>query len=304
MTMPHPSLLPGDGELSLLHEPLALAAFRGWNDGAATATNALRYLRGQWGAAEVASTDPDRFYDLTVARPNRRIVNGEQVLRWPSVRFYSGRPPGAARDVLTIAGREPALRWREFTEVIASVLEAVGARKILLVGTRSALVPHTRPAAVVLSDGSEYFEQLLGLTSEPRSAYQGAIGVGTALLLALRERGIDVARLTVLVPSYIGGGPNPRAVLALVEVLGRALGSPASLDALRQQVEAFNDQVANVIAGVENPAELRTQIEQMERAYDAQPRTVERSDLPQSDELFRHVEQILREGLEPDQDQP
>ena len=190
MTLPHPSLLPLDGQLTALRDPIALAAFWGWNDGGATATSAIRYLREDWEATEVARVDPDRFHDLSVARPRLRRVDGEPVLRWPGARIHAASPRGADHDIITIAGREPALRWREFSEAVANVLEAVGARHLLLLGSRGARTPHTRPAPVGL-EGSEYFEQLLRLESDGRGGYQGRTGINTVLLLALRERGID-----------------------------------------------------------------------------------------------------------------
>jgi predicted ATP-grasp superfamily ATP-dependent carboligase len=300
MTLPHPSLLPLDGQLTALRDPIAIAAFWGWNDGAATATNAIRYLRKDWNAAEVARVDPDRFHDLSVARPRLRRVDGEPVLRWPGVRIHVASPQGADHDVITIAGREPALRWREFSEAVASVLEAVGARTLLLLGSRHALTPHTRPAPVGLSEGSEYFEQLLRLESSGRGGYQGPTGINTMLMLALRERGIDVARLTVRVPSYINAGPNPRAVLALVEVLDRAFGSVTRLGALSQQVEAFEQRMAKALAEAHNGTELKAQIAEMERQYD----DARGDELPEPNELLGDLEQMLREHRDQNPDTP
>ncbi len=304
MTLPHPSLLPLDGQLPALRDPIALAAFWGWNDGGATATRAIRYLREDWDATEVARVDPDRFHDLSVARPRLRRVDGEPVLRWPGARIHVASPHGGDHDIVTIAGREPALRWREFSEAVASVLEAVGARHLLMLGSRGAPTPHTRPAPVGLSEGSEYFEQLLGLESNGRGGYQGPTGINTVLLLALRERGIDVARLTVRVPAYITGGPNPRAVLALVELLDRALGSGTRLGALSQQVEAFDEQMEKAFTEVEHPIELREQIAEMERQYDEAHGGSDGEDLPEPNELLDAVEQMLQEQRDRDADTP
>ena len=303
MTLPHPSLLPLDGQLTALRDPIALAAFWGWNDGGATATSAIRYLREDWEATEVARVDPDRFHDLSVARPRLRRVDGEPVLRWPGARIHAASPRGADHDIITIAGREPALRWREFSEAVANVLEAVGARHLLLLGSRGARTPHTRPAPVGL-EGSEYFEQLLRLESDGRGGYQGRTGINTVLLLALRERGIDVARLTVRVPAYINAGPNPRAALALIELLDRAFGSGTRLGALSQQVEAFDEQMEKAFAEVENATGLRAQIAEMERQYDEGHGDSDSDELPQPNELLDDLERMLREQRDLDPDTP
>jgi hypothetical protein len=300
MALPHPALRPLDGEITRLRDPIAIAAFWGWNDGGATATSAIRYLREDWGATEVAHLDPDRFFDLTVTRPRRRIVDGESVTRWPGVRFYVASPPGFERDVLFISGREPSLRWGEFVEAVASVLDAVGAKTLLLLGSRGALVPHTRPAPVGLADAGAGLETLLGLTSEGAGRYQGPTGVNTVLLLEMRKRGLEVGRLTVRVPSYIAVGPNARAVQALVEVLDRALGGGTRMGELGMQVDAFEEQIARAINDVEKPAELRAQILEMERVYDeappVAPSTPEGAEaLPEADALLDDLEQMLRE---------
>jgi len=304
MPLPHPSLLPHDGQLPSLSDPIALAAFWGWNDGGASATSAIRYLREAWDATEVARVDPDRFHDLSMARPRVRRVDGEPVLRWPGARVHVASPPGSAHDIVMIAGREPALHWQEFSELVASVLEAVGAQHLLLLGSRGAHTPHTRPAPVGLAEGSEYFAQLLRLESDGRGRYQGPTGINTVLLLALRERGIDVARLTARVPSYINTGPNPRAVLALVEQIDRALGSGTRLGSLSQQIEAFDEQMEKALAEVENATEIRAQIAEMERQYDEALGDSNGDDLPEPNELMGDIERMLREQRDQDPHTP
>jgi len=301
MALPHPALQPADGEFERLRDPIAIAAFWGWNDGGATATSAIRYLREDWGATEVAHIDPDRFFDLTVTRPRRRLVNGESVTRWPGVRFYVASPPHLERDILFISGREPSLRWHEFVEAVASVLETVGAKTLLLLGSRGALVPHTRPAPVGLADAGAGLEGLIGLTSDGPGRYQGPTGINTVLLLEMRKRGIEVGRLTVRVPSYIAVGPNARAVQALVEVLDRALGGGTRMGELSMQVSAFDEQIGRAINDVEKPADLRAQILEMERTYDESPPVTSSQpepsggELPAADELLNDLERMLRE---------
>ena len=75
------------GQLSSLRDPVVLAAFWGWGDTTGSALGALRYLRNAWQANEVATVDPDRFYDLSVTRP-RRVVE-------PTARLRAGPAPGS-----------------------------------------------------------------------------------------------------------------------------------------------------------------------------------------------------------------
>ena len=52
-----------------LAEPIAVAAFEGWNDAGDAASNAVDHLREVWDATPVAEIDPDPYYDFQVNRP-------------------------------------------------------------------------------------------------------------------------------------------------------------------------------------------------------------------------------------------
>jgi predicted ATP-grasp superfamily ATP-dependent carboligase len=155
-----------------------------------------------------------------------------------------------------------------------------------------------------VSESSEYFEQLLDLESSGGGRYQGPTGINSVLLHALREIGIDVARLTVRLPSYISTGPNPRAVLALVETLDRALGSRVQLGPLSQQVEAFDEQAESALAKLENGTELRSEIAEMERRYDDERGDSDTEELPLTNELLDDLDRMLREQRDQDPDAP
>ena len=289
------------GELSGLREPLVIGALWGWSDGSGTAMATVRYIRQEWRGTEVANVDPDRFYDLTVARPRVRMRNGERVIRWPGTRFHVATPTGSSRDVVLVSGREPSLAWREYVAVVADFMQTIGSRHFIALGSRPAMVPHTRPAPVLLGDADPYFEELTGLTSES-SQYQGPTGIQTVLMLHLRALGMSTARLTAVVPGYINTGPNPRAILGLVERLDRALGSRTSTDGLISEIGVFDEQTTGALGQVADPEALRDQIRQMEEAYDSsQPEPTPADpdapapELPTSDEILEGIESFLRQ---------
>ncbi len=294
------------GELPGMREPLVIAAFWGWSDNSGTAMGTIRYLRETWGAAEVATADADRFYDLTVARPRIRREGGEPIIRWPGTRFHLAHPPGSTRDIVLLAGREPSLRWREYAEVVGEFMSMTGAKHFLAMGSRPAPVPHTRPAPVQLGDSDEYFERLFGLTTE-RSRYEGPTGIQTVLLQDLRERGMVTGRLTALVPGYLNVGPAPRAKVALAETLDRAVGSRTHIEPLYAEIDAFERRVEQATSQLENPQQLHDQVSELEAQYDAQT-PADRSDipdgeLPSSGELLQGIEDMLRRGRS-DDDRP
>ncbi len=286
------------GELPSLRDPLALVALWGLGDGTGSALGAVRHLREKWAADEVAAVDPDRFYDLTVARPRRVQQGDDYLIRWPGVRFYAGHPPRAPRDVLLISGREPHLRWRDFTDAVASFLDEAGAREVVVLTSRPAAVPHTRPAPVTLTDADPAFEQLLGERSEP-SSYQGPTSMATALVVALRGRGLRTGRLAALVPDYVNFGPNPQAVLALAHSVDVLLGTDTDAEAVVASMPPFNEQVDQAISGEPKESEIRAHIAELEERYDRERDSTTPSDteseLPSSNDLLRGIEELLRD---------
>lgn len=291
--------------LERLENPLVIGAFRGWHDGTGSAVAAIRYLRTDWGASEVADLDPDRYYDLTVARPHVQLQGTERIIRWPGTRFYVAPSVPGGRDVVLLAGREPSLAWRGYCEAIGDVMQALGASEFVALGSRPALVPHTRPAFVGLADADPAFESLFQLESMP-TGYQGPTGIQTVLALHLRSLGMRTARLTVRIPSYVTAGPNPKAALALVERIDAATGRRTSLGALRGSVTAFEQQTEAALDQLENAGQMRGQINEMERVYDeSQPAAKVdggAAELPSTESLIGDIEALLREqrhGPEP-----
>jgi hypothetical protein len=281
-----------------LNDPIVIGAFRGWHDGTGSAVAAIRYLRTQWDAHEVADLDPDRYYDLTVARPHVQLRGDERIVRWPGTRFYVAPHVEGARDVVLLAGREPSLAWRSYCEAIGDVMRQLGANTFIALGSRPALVPHTRPALLGLADADPAFESLFGLEAN-RTGYQGPTGIQTVLGLHLRGEGVRTARLTVRIPSYVTAGPNPMAALALVEKLDLATGRQTSLRALRGNVIEFERQTEAALDQLDNPGQMRAQIADMERAYDEIAPTptpaARETELPSTESLIGDIEALLRE---------
>lgn len=297
----HPSVRLSATELRPLDTPLVIGAFRGWHDGTGTAVAAIRYLRTEWQAVEVANLDPERYYDMTVARPHVQLRNDERIIRWPGTRFYVAPSVAGARDVVLLAGREPSFAWRNYCDALADVMTALGAKQFLALGSRPALVPHTRPSGTGLTDADESLTELLHMEPTP-ATYQGPTGIHTVLAVRLREAGIDAARLTARIPSYVTAGPNPKAVLALIEQIDRATGRQTSLGSLRGSVMAFEQQTETALDQLENPRQMRAQISEMERVYDESERerpavSPDRGaeELPSTESLIGDIEALLRE---------
>ena len=299
----HEALLPLE-ELAPLRDPVLIAAFSGWGDMGGAAVATVDYLIEQWNARLIAEIDPQPFYDFTVQRPRVRLEGDERVTDWPANRFYLAQPPGADRDFVLLAGIEPSLRWRTFTEVVAELMRAVGATTSITLGAQPAAVPHTRPLPVTLSASDPSFEEQFSLKA-PASRYQGPTGIVGVMNLHHRSLHWRNASLWAMVPHYLTMGPSPHAAITLIKTLDHGFHTSTALGPLDDRAEMFAVQVREAM---DQSADAEGYVRQLEEQYDSSPPEVPGAaqdpragggELPASEDLIGDLERFLRERREP-----
>jgi PAC2 family len=210
-------------DLAPLSHPFLLVALTGWFDAAGAATTALSHLTTS--AVTVGEIDPDPFYDFTQERPTIDIDGGDvREVRWPANRFQAVRT-GRRNDLVVLAGVEPHLSWRTYTECILRVVERLRGEVVVTVGATADPVPHTRVPPVVGSTASPEMARRLGLS---KPTYQGITGLVGVLHAELEKVDRPTVSLRVGVPHYLTHAEHPLAVSALLRHLGGVLDT--SLD--------------------------------------------------------------------------
>ncbi len=269
----------------LLHQPVVIAAFEGWNDAGDAATTAARYLVDRWDAELVADIDPEEFYDFTSTRPEVRLDDdGAREIVWPATEIHAGSIPGAEQDVLVIIGTEPQLRWRTYCGELTEVAQELGARLCLTLGALLAEVPHTRPTPIV---GTAYDADVVeGLTLQ-QSQYEGPTGIVGVLHDAWRQAGLRSASLWATVPAYVPGAPSPKAALALVERAAAMLQTWVPTTDLEIASASYERQVSELVDADEETA---TYVQSLEERHDIDPGA-----LPTAESIAEEVERFLRE---------
>jgi predicted ATP-grasp superfamily ATP-dependent carboligase len=119
-----------------------------------------------------------------------------------------------------------------------------------------------------------------------RSNYQGPTGIVGVLHDACRRAEMPAASVWAGTPYYLGGTPNPKTALGLLDALDDALGLALNLTEMRAVAEEFEKQVSAAVP--ENP-ELRERIEMLERRYDEQPQ-----EFPPAGTIIADLENFLR----------
>ena len=149
--------LTWEGDLPQLRSPVLVCAFRGWNDAAAAASTALAAIADSLDAELIARIDPEEFFDFQSTRPTITLERGPDPPHRVAARTTSiaARVPSADRDLVLLDGTEPNLRWRTFSETIATAADALGVEMVITLGALIAEVSHTLPVPIT------------GLASEP-----------------------------------------------------------------------------------------------------------------------------------------
>ena len=285
-----------EAEPQRLRSPVLVCAFAGWNDAAGAATTALTTAADALDAEMIAQVDPEEFFDFQANRPTISLTEGQtREIEWPGNVLLTATPAGAERDLILLAGTEPNLRWRTFSEGLAETADGLGVEMVVTLGALIADVAHTLPVPITgLASDDEMVERL----DLQRSNYEGPTGVVGVLHDACNRRGIPSASLWAAVPHYVAAVPNPKAALALLRRLEGLTGVAVEASGLEEESESFERQVSNAVSA--NP-EIQELVQRLESDQAEQLDFGE--DLPSGEALAQDFERFLRQrGSDPPAD--
>ena len=280
--------LQWEAEPPHLRSPVLVCAFAGWNDAAGSATAALTTAAESLDAELIAQIDPEEFFDFQANRPTISLSEGmSREIEWPGNALLAAKADGAERDLILLAGTEPNLRWRTFSDGIASAAESLGVEMVVTLGALVADVAHTLPVPITgLASDPELVERL----DLERSSYEGPTGVVGVLHDACNRRGLPSASLWAAVPHYVAAVPNPKAALALLRRLEGLVGVAVEASELEEESESFEDQVSNAVSA--NP-EIQELVQRLESEQAEQLEVGE--DIPSGESLAEDFERFLKQ---------
>ncbi|MPY92803.1 MAG: PAC2 family protein [Acidimicrobiia bacterium] len=273
-----------------LRRPILVVGFEGWFDVAKGATGALDWLADQVEADEVAAIDPEPYFDFTARRPTVRLEAGQRVIDWPANAVRAAVLGDEGHDLLLLAGTEPHLRWRTFSEDLVEVARATSAELVITLGSMAEAVPHTRAPQVKGSSTNPALAARLGLSSP---TYQGPTGIVGVLHDTLDRERIPVISLRVAVPHYVSGPPNPKAMRSLLQHLQHVTGVATNWVGLNEPADDWQRQVDGAVS---QDSEASAYVDQLERQADA----ALQDDLPSGEDLAAEFERFLQERRDED----
>ena len=266
-----------------------VCAFRGWNDAAAAASTALTTMASSLDSELVARVDPEDFFDFQAHRPTISMEDGlTRRIDWPENNLIAVRVPSAERDLVLLDGTEPNLRWRTFSETIATAADALGVELVVTLGALIAEVAHTLPVPITgLASSGELVDEL----ELERSNYEGPTGIVGVVHDRCHQAGIDSASLWAAVPHYVAAVPNPKAALALLRRLEGMTGIVVEASELEEETGDYEEQIGRAVAANPEIEELVSRIEEEQVDLLAD----EGQELPSADSIAREFQRFLRQ---------
>jgi len=274
-----------------LRRPVMVCAFKGWNDAGEAASAAVSFIRQSFEAGDVASIDPEEFFDFTAVRPTVRLTEGQtREIDWPLATVSAAEVPGAEGDLVMLQATEPSLRWRRYTENLIATARELNVRMVITLGALLADVPHSRPVAVTGLASDQSMVERLGFQ---RTSYEGPTGIVGVLHHSCAKAGLPSASLWASVPHYVAAAPNPKVALALVRAFEGIAGVAVDAGELESAADDYERQVS---AAVASDPEVRAFVERLETAMDeVEADTPDEEDLPSADTIARDFQRFLRQ---------
>ncbi|HWB69598.1 MAG TPA: PAC2 family protein [Solirubrobacterales bacterium] len=277
-----------EGDIPQLRSPVLVCSFRGWNDAAAAASTALATVAESLEGELLAQVDPEDYFDFQATRPTISLVDGQtRRIDWPENNLIAVRVPAADRDLILLDGTEPNLRWRTFSETIATAADALGVEMVITLGSLIAEVSHTLPVPITgLASDPQLVEEL----DLQRSSYEGPTGIVGVVHDSCQQVGMTSASLWAAVPHYVAAVPNPKAALALLRRLEGLTGIAVEASALEDEASSYEEQIGRAVAANPEIEELveRIEAEQSER-FDGD------EIVPSADSLAREFQRFLQQ---------
>jgi proteasome assembly chaperone (PAC2) family protein len=281
--------LTWEGDLPRLRSPVLVCAFRGWNDAAAAASTALNAVAASLDSELVARIDPEEYFDFQSTRPTITLEDGQtRRIEWPHNDLYAVRVPAADRDLVLLDGTEPNLRWRTFSETVATAADALGVELVITLGALIAEVSHTLPVPIT---GLASDEEMVAELELERSNYEGPTGITGVVHDLCRQAGINSASLWAAVPHYVAAVPNPKAALALLRRLEGLTGIAVEASELEEETSDYEEQIGRAVAANPEIEELVARIE----AEQVDLLAAEGDELPSADTIAREFQRFLRQ---------
>lgn len=275
------------GPLPQLREPHALAMLRPWIDAGNVGALSLLEVESQFGSEQIAAlARPGSFYDFTRYRPTIFVQDGSRQLSVPNTVVSVARPP-EGRDLVIIKMLEPHMFGEVYVDSVLSLLEALGVRRYVWVGSMYDMVPHTRPLLVSGGAIGEEVEAELQRLKVLPTEYEGPSTLTFHIVQQAPMRGIDSMWCIVHLPQYVHIDEDYAGKMRLMQILQEMYGVQVD----QSDVERALEQNEAIDVAMRDDPDLAAVVPHFEARYESRLHNGGRGVAP----LPPDVQQFLRD---------
>jgi proteasome assembly chaperone (PAC2) family protein len=205
-----------------------------------------KYLQDKLGAEEVGELEPFQFFDPVGIMVKNNLIEAP---RFPESKFYYWHNPRSDRGLLLFIGEEqPNSKGYELARCVLDAGRRLKVKRVYTTAAAVAKIHHTEKPKVW---GAATNRKLLELLKKYDVVLRGDVqiaGLNGLFLGVAKECGVEGICLLGEVPSYTIRIANPKAALAILEVLVRILDIDIDLGELAALAKASEEEIKSLAA--------------------------------------------------------
>ncbi len=205
-----------------------------------------RYIKDKLNAEEIGEIVPSNFFDPIGVMVKDNIIEAPQ---FPESKFYYWHNPNSNRDIVLFIGDEqPGFKGYELANCVLDVSQKFKVTRVYTCAAAIARIHHTeKPQVWGVATDPKLIKVLRRYNVVLRGALQIA-GLNGLFLGVAKERGIEGICLLGEVPMYTTRIPNPKASLAVLEVMTKILGIDINLAELAEVAKESEEEMKKLAA--------------------------------------------------------
>lgn len=220
--------------------------FAAWPGIGNVALIVARYIKDKLKAEEIGVIEPFDFFDPIGIMVKNNIIEAPQ---FPESKFYYCPNPNSDRDlVLFISEEQPSFKGYELASCVLDINQKLKVKRVYTCAAAIARIHHTEKPKVW---GAATNQKLIELLRKYDVILRGDIqiaGLNGLFLGVAKERGIEGICLLGEVPTYTTRIPNPKAALAVVDVLAKILDIDINLSDLAKLAKEADEEMRKLAA--------------------------------------------------------
>jgi proteasome assembly chaperone (PAC2) family protein len=205
-----------------------------------------RYIKDKLNAEEIGEIEPFDFFDPIGIMVKGNIIEAPQ---FPESKFYYWHNPNSDRDlILFISDEQPSFKGYDLASCVLDVSQKLKVKRVYTCAAAIARIHHTEKPKVW---GAATNQKLLDVLRKCDVVLRGDIqiaGLNGLFLGVAKERGIEGICLLGEVPAYTTRIPNPKASLAVLDILTKMLDIDINLSELAKLAKESDEEMKKLAA--------------------------------------------------------